>query len=253
MQSTRSALEQLTAVFSRLRLVTKFKSGKDILPVIAHSRVVAHTKTLPTKTQASSSTTRPVFGIGSPDPSSEATNGGQNSEMISREATPALASDMTETMLEIEEAEQEAYASLSKMSRKLPTSPVVSLDPSFAIPLPNGDLCYKLTTRVNLAEKFVGSSVTMAVEITLKDEPMDVNMLLSRLVPVHPNTTTPVLSAYTIFNLVDPLKVRDLQCFLVINFFFRTDPGFWPHNLQLVTTMYIIAFRLRLDDDKGFF
>jgi hypothetical protein len=206
-QSTRSVLEQLTTVFKRLRLVTKFKHGKDLLPVVAHCRVVAHTTTLPTKSRASQVASSPAFGIGSLEPQHDTPVGGQNSELVSREDTPALASDMTESMLQLEEAEQEAYASLSKIGRKLPTSPVVSLDPAFATTLPNGDLCYKLTTRVNLADKFIGSSVTMVVEVSLKDEPMDVDMLLSRLVPKDPNAITPVLSAYTIFSLVDPLKV----------------------------------------------
>jgi hypothetical protein len=107
-----------------------------------------------------------------------------------------------------QEAEDEAYASLSKMGRKLPTSPVVSLDPNVATMLPNGDLYYKMTTRVNLADKFIGSSITMSVEVMLKDEPMDVGTLLSRLVPKDPSNLAPVLTAYTMFNLTDPLKVR---------------------------------------------
>lgn len=128
---------------------------------------------------------------------------------FSRAATPAPLDgvDQTDLALQYDQAEQEAYASLSKINRKLPLSPVVSLDPSVALSLPNGDLYYKLTTRVNLAEKYIGSSIAMTVEVVLKDEAMDVPSLLSRLTTTDAKPLQP-LNAHTIFSLVDPLKVR---------------------------------------------
>lgn len=152
---------------------------------------------------------RKEFGIGTPDVGPNLVD-----NELSRSVTPALseAPDMTESALQYDQAELEAYASLSKMSRKLPLSPVVSLDPSVAVSLPNGDLYYKLTTRVNLAEKFIGSSIAMTVELSLKDEPMDVSSLLSRLTPMTLNSQPPTLAAHTIFSLVDPLKVRYQHC-----------------------------------------
>jgi hypothetical protein len=145
---------------------------------------------------------------------------------LSRSVTPASAipADLTDSMLQYDQAEQEAYASLSKMSSKLPTSPVVSLDPSVATSLPNGDFCYKLTTRVNLAEKFIGSSITMAVEVSLKDEPMDVNSLLARLLPKDPASSAPVLTAYTLFSLIDPIKVCEYHL--------PSNPALYFHSLS---------------------
>lgn len=183
-----------------------------MLPVIPHSRVVAHSRTLPEKLNASNSTARKEFGIGTPESDPASTNNvSEVQSEMSRAVTPAPVDnvDLAESTLQYDQAEQEAYASLSKMSRKLPLDPVVSLDPSVAFSLPNGDLYYKLTTRVNLAEKFIGSSIAMTVEVALKDEPMDVTSLLSRLTFSDPKPLQ-ALNAHTIFSLVDPLKVRSL-------------------------------------------
>lgn len=184
-----------------------------MLPVLHHSRVIAHTKHLPIKSHGSSENVRHALGVGSPEPmrpsSTPASDEASLFSSVAPSPTPVVSPDISDSMLQYEQEEQEAYASMSKMSRKIPTSPVVSLDPNVAIAMPNGDLYYKLTTRVNLAEKFIGSSIAMAVEVALKDEPMDVISLLSRLTPLEPNASLqPQLTAYTIFSLVDPLKVR---------------------------------------------
>lgn len=202
----------MSSVFKRLRLTTKFKGGKDVLPVIPHSRVIAHTKHLPIKSHSSTDHARRETDIGNPEPYRSASIASPDAVSLessrATSPTPVVTPDITDPMLQYEQEEQEAYASMSKMSRKLPTSPVVSLDPNVAISLPNGDLYYKVTTRVNLAEKFIGSSIAMAVELALKDEPMDVSSLLSRLIVPEPNAASqPQLTAYTIFSLVDPLKV----------------------------------------------
>ena len=176
---------------------------------MAHCRVVAHTRTLPEQLQVTDPATRKEFGIGTPDTMTPSASASEvPSEFISRAATPAPADggDLADSVL-YDQAEQEAYASLSKINRKLPLSPVVPLDPSVALTLPNGDLYYKLTTRVNLAEKFIGSSIAMTVEVALKDEAMDVPTLLSRLTTTDAKAL-PALNAHTIFSLVDPLKVR---------------------------------------------
>lgn len=170
-----------------------------------HCRVVGHTKTLPVKGDAAEVSPRKEFGVGTHDVGAR-----EQEEILSRSMTPAL-SETPDMAAQYDQAELEAYASLSKMSRKLPLSPVVALDPSVAISLPNGDLYYKLTTRVNLAEKFIGSSIAMTVEVALKDEPMDVVSLLSRLTPAAPSSQPPSLSAHAIFSLVDPLKVRSFE------------------------------------------
>lgn len=175
--------------------------------MIAHCRVVAHTRTLPEQLQVTDATTRKEFGIGTPDTMTPSASASEVPSEFSRSATPAPVDGVDLTDSVYDQAEQEAYASLSKINRKLPLSPVVPLDPSVALTLPNGDLYYKLTTRVNLAEKFIGSSIAMTVEVALKDEAMDVPSLLSRLTTTDAKPL-PALNAHTIFSLVDPLKVR---------------------------------------------
>lgn len=205
-----------------------------MLPVIPHSRVIAHTKHLPVKYYATTDHARSGYGLDNPEPGRLASV--NSSDAVSIESsratspTPVVSPDISDSMLQYEQEEQEAYASMSKMTRKLPTSPVVSLDPNVAVVLPNGDLYYKVTTRVNLAEKFIGSSIAMAVEVALKDEPMDVSTLLSRLVvPEQSAASPPQLTAYTIFSLVDPLKVRQYTLFLSVLGQYDDDKGSTAH------------------------
>lgn len=197
-------------MFKRLRLAAKFKSGKDVLPVLQHCRVVGHTKTLPLKPHVTSQATRnKPFGIGDPESTTEdatTTNTSLFSADASRTGTPALG--LSSESPEIPQEDDQEYPTVSKMSRKLPTKPVISLDPSVATVLSNGDLLYRLTTRVNLAERFIGSSITMAVEVTLKEEPMDVSSLFTQLILRDTSAPSLMLTAYTMFSLVDPLKVR---------------------------------------------